>query len=753
VIYSLGYCSDTVYVRVNPIPAITASETSGCSGDNLAAMSANVPSGAWSMITGIGTTVDNSSGVVTLGTNTTTMSDMDSVVYTANGCADTVSVTVYPTPDITATETSACSEVELEAMTVTISGGSWSAFSGIGTSVDQNGTVTLGDNMGTTSDQDTIVYTANGCADTVYVTVTLLAEITATDTAGCTGSLLTAMSADPSGGSWSALSTVGTMISDAGVVTLGTNSTATAVKDTIVYEANGCRDTITVTVFPDVQITASDTAGCSGASLTAMTASAPGGLWSVVSNIGTTVSAGLVILGANTASTGNTDTVMYSLNGCADSVVVTTLARPAASAGPELPCAAPSLTFDETGGDGTAWSWSGPGAFSSADQSPTVAPALAGTYTVTVTNASGCTSTDSLQVKPLPVVNAINGGPYCKGQIGHIYEIGGEGVSWQWTFPSGFASSKKYAAISPVTSGEYIVVVTGSNGCTNTGMTTICASAPTAVCREEVELQLDPASGEVLLTPDLLDGGSTPGACLGLSALSVSSTLLTCAESGANQVVLTVTDSLGCSSSCESTVLVLEPEQAPEGGFCPCESDTLYLDGVLSAKAFRASDYIESRAEIRSDVQVSLRAGQQIRLLPGFAALPGSSFSARIADCPDAFPPAEETTGPQTELPPLEVSWLSGASASAPSTPQSRVWPNPFADQTLLEINLPEETTVTVSLQHIHGGEIQTLLSAEPCAAGIYRQALQLSHLPAGMYLLTVRTATTQQTHQITQIK
>jgi hypothetical protein len=60
---------------------------------------------------------------------------------------------------------------------------------------------------------------------------------------------------------------------------------------------------------------------------------------------------------------------------------------------------------------------------------------------------------------------------------------------------------------------------------------------------------------------------------------------------------------------------------------------------------------------------------------------------------------------------------------------------------------------VTVSLQHIHGGEIQTLLSAEPCAAGIYRQALQLSHLPAGMYLLTVRTATTQQTHQITQIK
>jgi hypothetical protein len=285
-------------------------------------------------------------------------------------------------------------------------------------------------------------------------------------------------------------------------------------------------------------------------------------------------------------------------------------------------------------------------------------------------------------------------------------------------------------------------------------MTTICASAPTAVCREEVELQLDPASGEVLLTPDLLDGGSTPGACLGLSALSVSSTLLTCAESGANQVVLTVTDSLGCSSSCVSTVLVLEPEQAPEDGICPCESDTLYLDGVLSANAFRASDYIESRAEIGSDVQVSLRAGQQIRLLPGFAALPGSSFSAHISDCPDAFPPAEEGTGPQTELPPLELSWLSGStSASQPNTPQSRVWPNPFADQTLLEINLPEETTVTVSLQHIHGGEIQTLLSAEPCAAGIYRQPLQLSHLPAGMYLLTVRTATTQQTHQITQIK
>jgi hypothetical protein len=265
-----------------------------------------------------------------------------------------------------------------------------------------------------------------------------------------------------------------------------------------------------------------------------------------------------------------------------------------------------------------------------------------------------------------------------------------------------------------------------------------------------VELQLDPITGEVLLTPDLLDGGSTPGACLGLSDLSVSSTLLTCSQTGANQVMLTVTDSLGCSSSCESMVLVMEPEQAPSGGICPCESDTLYLDGVLSAEAFRASAYIESRAEVGSGASVSMQAGQQIRLLPGFAALPGSMFTARIADCPNEFEPVDDA-----ELPPAAVSWLSGNSSEAPAEGAlySHVWPNPFVDQTLLEVNLPEATTLTVSLQHIHGGEIQTLLSGATVPAGVFRQTLHLSHLPAGMYLLTIRTTTTQQTHQITQIK
>ena len=431
-------------------------------------------------------------------------------------------------------------------------------------------------------------------------------------------------------------------------------------------------------------------------------------------------------------------------------VSVTTFARPAVSAGPELPCAAASLAFDEAGGEGTSWNWSGPGAFSSADQSPIVEPALEGIYTVTVTNASGCTSTDSLQVKPLPAVNAINGGPYCSGAIGRLYETQGEGVEWLWQFPSGFTSWIKSPAISPVVSGEYIVVVTSSNGCTNTDTTTICASAPTAVCLEEVELHLNPSSGEVLLTPDLLDGGSTAGVCLGLSELSVSSALLTCAETGANQVVLTVTDSLGCSSSCESTVLVMEPEQAPEGGICPCETDTLYLDGVLSATAFRASAYIESRAEIGSGTAVSMRAGQQINLLPGFVALPGSEFTALIAVCPDEFEPSDVT-----ELPPASVSWLSGklSDSQVKNAPNSRVWPNPFADQTLLEVDLPEATTLTVCIQHIRGGQIHTLLSAESVAAGFYRQTIDLRHLPAGMYLLTVRTATIQQTHQIAKVK
>jgi len=51
-----------------------------------------------------------------------------------------------------------------------------------------------------------------------------------------------------------------------------------------------------------------------------------------------------------------------------------------------------AVTLDETGGDAVSWSWTGPDGFMSTDQAPVIDPAVAGDYTVEITDVNGCSS-------------------------------------------------------------------------------------------------------------------------------------------------------------------------------------------------------------------------------------------------------------------------------------------------------------------------------------------------------------------------
>lgn len=74
-------------------------------------------------------------------------------------------------PNISSVQTAGCSNAGLPQLTTDIAGGVWSAISDIGTTVDQSGNVSLGQNFSLTPNIDTIVYAAEGCTDTVLVTV------------------------------------------------------------------------------------------------------------------------------------------------------------------------------------------------------------------------------------------------------------------------------------------------------------------------------------------------------------------------------------------------------------------------------------------------------------------------------------------------------------------------------------------------------------------------------------------------------
>ncbi|MBK9461009.1 MAG: hypothetical protein IPN94_16670 [Sphingobacteriales bacterium] len=103
-----------------------------------------------------------------------------------------------------------------------------------------------------------------------------------------------------------------------------------------------------------------------------------------------------------------------------------------------------------------------------------------GNYTVTVTNAAGCTGTANLTVNcttcPTPV--ATNNGPVCTGSAINLSVnpnlVSGVTATYAWSGPAGTSTQQSpvIANATPAKAGTYTVTVTYSNGCTATASTT-----------------------------------------------------------------------------------------------------------------------------------------------------------------------------------------------------------------------------------------------------------------------------------------
>lgn len=124
------------------------------------------------------------------------------------------------------------------------------------------------------------------------------------------------------------------------------------------------------------------------------------------------------------------------------------------------------------GPDGMAsYSWTGPDGFTSTVQNPVIASvtdAAAGTYTLTVTNASGCSASATVVV----TINTVNlptavANTPCVG--GDLNLVGGPSgmATYSWTGPNGFTSSVQNPTITGVTAaaaGTYTLTITNSGG-------------------------------------------------------------------------------------------------------------------------------------------------------------------------------------------------------------------------------------------------------------------------------------------------
>ncbi|WP_181566740.1 HYR domain-containing protein, partial [Aequorivita sp. CIP111184] len=203
------------------------------------------------------------------------------------------------------------------------------------------------------------------------------------------------------------------------------------------------------------------------------------------------------------------------------------------------------------------------------------------TYYVLVHSFGGATGTFELNVSgfPVPVVGnppviacpadiVANNAP---GTCGAVVNFTGVAFDVEDGNISGdIIATPASGTVFPVGSTTVTLSVTDSDGNTvdcSFDVTVIDNELPVAVC-QNLTLDLDPITGMVSITGADVDNGSTDNCGIASMTLDVSS--FDCSMTGANTVVMTVTDNSGNVATCTSTVTIQDvtaPEVFCIGGF------------------------------------------------------------------------------------------------------------------------------------------------------------------------------------------
>jgi len=163
-------------------------------------------------------------------------------------------------------------------------------------------------------------------------------------------------------------------------------------------------------------------------------------------------------------------------------VIINPLPAPLATA--DAPCAGGTLSLTGAPNGMSTYAWSGPNGFTSAVQSPsipTVTAAAAGTYTLTVTNGTGCSASVIVDVTinqlPLAAISYA-GSPYCARDTAPVVQTGqGSGI---YSSAPGLTIDSAAGLISLAASipGTYTITYSFTNGnCPNTTTTSITIEA------------------------------------------------------------------------------------------------------------------------------------------------------------------------------------------------------------------------------------------------------------------------------------
>jgi hypothetical protein len=443
-------CSNTaqVTVAVNALPAVSAGANQNiCSGSQVTLMGSGANAYAWNngVINGVAFTPANTQTYTVTGTN-------------ANGCSNTAQVTVTVNALPTASINASGSTTLCAGSSVNLSASNGSSY------LWSNGATTQTITASSAGNYSVQVANAAGCNATstiVNVVVNPLpaANITANgSTTFCAGGSVVLSAAAGASYLWNTGATSQTL-------TVNTSGTYTVT----VTSNNGCvgtssPQTVTVSAQPSTSITANGaTSFCAGGSVLL---SAPNGgtyLWST----------GATTPSISVSTAGNYSVTVTNGAGCSATSTPTQITvnpLPAVSAGAnQSVCSGAQVTLNGSGA--TSYTWN-----NGVTNGVAFTPATTQTYTVTGTNANGCSNTAqvTVTVNALPVVSAGANQSICSGAQVTLNGSGATSYAWNNGVTNG-------VAFTPANTQTYTVTGTNANGCANTAQVTVTVNALPAV--------------------------------------------------------------------------------------------------------------------------------------------------------------------------------------------------------------------------------------------------------------------------------
>lgn len=503
------------------------------------------------------------------GALTQTASNLAAGPYTVtvtdnNGCTATTSATITGTGSasviITSFNAATCFGANNGNATASGSGGS-GTFTYSWSSGQKTASVT-----GLAPGTYTVTLNSGGCLDSITVTINeppdLVVSATGT-TAPCGNATGQVSVNNPSGGTGAY-----TYIwSPGGAVSQTVNNLLARDYTVTVKDANGCSKTATTTVtdVPGPSITADPPTNvtCKGATTGSVSAAPVGGTspYNFTWNTNPVQNAS----SATNLSAGTYIVTVSDANGCTATTSATITEPPKLNTSlptPRTACIGQNVTLSTTASGGTPsynYMWSPGGSIS---DTATVIPSTTTTYTVVVTDANGCSTSQTVTVTVNPPLNVTGTGAtgLCVGDPATINALatGGNGgpYSYSW-MPNNSTGATVSVTNPPAGSSDYTVTVT--DGCGTPSATTIVTVTvnPPPV----IQFSPDVTSGCSPLKVTFTNTTAAPLFCFwdfgdGSSSSVCNDSAHTYLSAGTYTVKLTVTDTNNCVNARADTALI-----------------------------------------------------------------------------------------------------------------------------------------------------------------------------------------------------